>query len=79
MESNRGRGQGSLWTVARTEEEEGIIEVNFIRSGVISSLRVDEQICNRQCTEIYACTRAEQKHNLVYKSQFSVYGQVINT
>jgi hypothetical protein len=22
MESNRGRGQGSLWTVAPTEEEE---------------------------------------------------------
>jgi hypothetical protein len=22
MESNRGRGQGSLWTVALTEEEE---------------------------------------------------------
>jgi hypothetical protein len=24
MESNRGRGQGSLWTVAPTEEEEEV-------------------------------------------------------
>jgi hypothetical protein len=60
MESNRGRGQGSLWTVARTEEEEDIIEVNFIRSGVISSLRVDEQILIGsvlKCTPVHVQSR----------------------